>query len=110
MKKSKTVKALAFFLAVIMAFSTVPFVAVGASKNPNKPCSDCSGKGTVSIECLLCQGTGEVQCEKCSGTGETENEGVLETCDLCNGTGKVKCNACEGKGEVEETCSTYIFW
>lgn len=106
MKKSKTVKALAFFLAVIMAFSTVPFVAVGASKNPNKPCSDCSGKGTVSIECLLCQGTGEVQCEKCSGTGEFENEGVLEPCDVCNGTGKVECTACEGKGEVEETCST----
>lgn len=106
MKKSKTVKALAFFLAVIMAFSTVPFVAVGASKNPNKPCPDCSGKGTVSAQCLICQGTGEVQCEKCSGTGEFENEGVLEPCDVCNGTGKVECTACEGKGEVEETCST----
>ena len=80
----------------------------------NRPCPDCSGKGTRNSSdiktCPTCNGTGQVQHVANSLFGRTIS---YSTCPQCNGTGKIvnnPCLKCSGTGlvRVRETVKVKI--
>ena len=80
----------------------------------NRPCPDCSGKGTRNSSdiktCPTCKGNGQVQHVANSLFGRTIS---YSTCPQCNGTGKIvnnPCRKCSGTGlvRVRETVKVKI--
>ena len=80
----------------------------------NRPCPDCSGKGTRNSSdiktCPTCKGNGQVQHVANSLFGRTIS---YSTCPQCNGTGKIvnnPCRKCSGTGlvRVRETIKVKI--
>ena len=80
----------------------------------NRPCPDCSGKGTRNSSdiktCPTCKGNGQVQHVANSLFGRTIS---YSTCPQCSGTGKIvnnPCRKCSGTGlvRVRETVKVKI--
>ncbi|MCR5549303.1 MAG: molecular chaperone DnaJ [Bacteroidales bacterium] len=80
----------------------------------NRPCPDCSGKGTRNSSdiktCPTCKGNGQVQHVANSLFGRTIS---YSTCPQCSGTGKIvnnPCRKCNGTGlvRVRETVKVKI--
>jgi molecular chaperone DnaJ len=87
---------------------TLEEIAAGAEKDitieRNRPCSDCSGRGTRNASdvktCPTCHGSGQVQHVTNSLFGRTM---TYSTCSQCGGAGKIitnPCRTCGGTGLI----------
>lgn len=87
---------------------TLEEISRGVSKDitieRNRPCPDCSGRGTKNSSdvktCPTCHGSGKVQQMTNSFFGRTM---TLGTCPQCGGEGKIvsnPCSSCKGTGLV----------